>query len=100
MQQDKIFTQWASLFANELQDGKAVVNPISRAQSKEGMQYSGVTPAAGDLLGVVDAGGVPAFVTVRLIEIAQDNGVDVSDHLTPNEIIEAIRSKVHAPSSD
>ncbi len=56
-------------------------------------QCLGLTPAACELLRTVDAGGIPAFVTGNLKQIALDNGVDVTDDWTPNEIIEAIRSK-------
>jgi len=62
--------------------------------SAAGVQHVGVTRAAADLLRTVDAGGVPAFVTRNLVEIAQVNGFKVPDHWTPNQIIEAIRRKV------
>ena len=64
-----------------------------------GAQYLGITPAAGDLLRVVDAGGVPAFVTSNLKQIALDTGVEVTDDCTPNEIVEAIRSKARDRAS-
>ena len=97
---DQKFTQWASLFVTALHADQAVAHQISRDQSQEGMQYPGITPAAGDLLRAIDAGGVPAFVSAQLKDIARDNGVQLSDQLTPNDIIEAIRNKVHVPSAD
>jgi hypothetical protein len=59
-----------------------------------GTRYEGITPAAGDLLRSVDAGGVPAFVTGNLRQIASDNGIEVGPGWTPNEIVDAIRAKV------
>jgi len=75
------FAQWIALFVNKCRAGKT-----------PGIQYTGVTPAAGELLRSVDAGGVPAFATKSLLEIAKNNGIEVDSRWTPNEIVEAIRS--------
>ena len=62
--------------------------------------YIGITQAASELLQSIDAGGVPAFVTSSLIEIANENDITVPDHWTPNEIVAAIRAKaVLVPAS-
>jgi hypothetical protein len=54
--------------------------------------YPGITVAAADLLRAVDAGGVPAFITETLKRIAAENGIAVDDAMTPNTVIEALRS--------
>ena len=63
------------------------------AATSSGVHYIGVTAAACELLQVVDAGGVPAFVTNNLKQIAEDNGIEVTIQSTPNEIVDAIRDK-------
>ncbi len=68
------------------------------APGVSGIQYTGVTPAACELLRAVDAGGVPGFVTNNLKQIARDNGVEVQIHWTPNEIVAAIRGKASDPA--
>jgi hypothetical protein len=52
-----------------------------------------LTPEAQELLRKVDAGGVPSFTTGNLERIARENGVDVSDGMTPNEIIDELRRR-------
>ena len=40
----------------------------------------------------VDDGGVPLYVTDHLKQIAEDNGIEVSEQDTPNSIVEALRA--------
>jgi len=102
---DDQFAQWAALFASSYGENAAhlVGHQVPIAP---GVQYVGVTPAACQLLRAVDAGGVPAFVTKQLKQIAKDNGIDVTVDWTPNEIVEEIRKKaseaepVRLPPSD
>jgi hypothetical protein len=95
MESDNKFAQWAALFVSGF-SADAGTAPQSLAP---GIQYPGLTGAAGDLLRAVDAGGVPAFVTGNLKQIARDNGVEAADDWTPNEIVEAIRSKARDSAS-
>jgi hypothetical protein len=82
------FAQWVALFINKYREGNT-----------PGIRYTGVTPAACDLLRAVDAGGVPAFVTKSLVQIARNNGVEVDARWTPNEIVGAIREKAGVDDS-
>ncbi len=86
MPQDEKFVNWASLFINEINNGVADTC-LSGISVIKNIHYTGVTQAACDLLRSVDSGGVPAFITSNLIEIARENGIEVIDHWTPNEII-------------
>ncbi|MFA6311212.1 MAG: hypothetical protein WCV99_02140 [Sterolibacterium sp.] len=101
MESDDEFAHWAKLFASHYSESKP--RPVlgeQLAPSSRGVQYTGITPAAGELLRAVDAGGVPAFVTGSLKQIAEDNGIAVGDQWTPNEIIEAIREKASIDSTE
>jgi hypothetical protein len=82
MNSEEKLAQWAALFVK----GQDVPAPT-------GDHYLGVTPAARELLRAIDAGGVPAFITANLKQIAQDNEIEVTDAMTPNEIVEALRIK-------
>ena len=93
MQSDDRFAKWAAAFLRTVgADGGAGAGQGDAAVP--GLRYEGITPAAGDLLRSVDAGGVPAFVTGNLRQIASDNGIEVGPGWTPNEIVDAIRAKV------
>ena len=91
MNTDDQFAHWAALFADSCSD----IGLGLPAQVCPGVQYSGVTPAACMLLQDVDAGGVPAFVTSHLKQIACDNGIDVPIEWTPNDLIAAIKAKAN-----
>ena len=52
-----------------------------------------LTREAKALLAQADAGGVPAFVSQNLRRIAADNGIEVSEDMTPNAIVDALRSR-------
>jgi hypothetical protein len=87
MSSDDDLAQWAALFMSSYAETPAA--PVAADLT----DYVGLTQSAIDLLQSVDAGGVPAFVTANLVQIALDNGVDISGQQTPNEIIELIRAK-------
>lgn len=53
-----------------------------------------ITQEATDLLGKVDAGGVPMSVTANLERIANENGITVTGADTPNTIISQLRQKL------
>lgn len=53
-----------------------------------------LTREARALLAQADAGGVPAFISQNLRRIAEENGVEVTDDMTPNAIVEALRAAV------
>lgn len=100
MESDDEFAHWAALFASHYSASKAgSARAEQAAPSSRDVHYTGVTPAAGELLRAVDAGGVPAFVTGSLKQIAEDNGIAVGNQWTPNEIIEAIKGKAGVDSS-
>lgn len=91
MQSDDHFTEWAALFISAYNECNSLAGqPVARVG---GVQYNGLTPAAVELLRAIEAGGVPAFVTSHLKQIARDNGIEVTIEWTPNQIIEAIRGK-------
>lgn len=90
MSSDDELAQWAALFMNSYTGME--VAPVA-AEGVEAINYVGLTQSAIDLLRSVDAGGVPAFVTTNLIQVAADNGIEVTGQQTPNEIIETIRLK-------
>jgi hypothetical protein len=56
---------------------------------------SGLTPEALDLLNRADDGGVPMFTSQNLRRIASENGINVSDDITPNAILEELRARSH-----
>jgi hypothetical protein len=91
MQPDDQFAKWAAAFLRTVGGATAVGDGAPPAPEP---RYEGITPAAGDLLRSVDAGGVPAFVTGNLRQIASENGVEVGPGWTPNEIVDAIRALV------
>ena len=90
MQQNDSFAQWASLFLDSADNASA---EGSQPEQPAPVHYTGVTQAASALLQSIDSGGVPAFITANLLEIAVQNGIEVPDHWTPNEIIAAIRDR-------
>ena len=90
MSADNKLAEWAAAFLASYDDPAATA---TTAATGPDAQYPGVTSAAAALLRTVDAGGVPAFVTSNIKQIASDNGVAVSEQSTPNEIVDAIRSK-------
>lgn len=53
----------------------------------------GLTAEAASLLAAVDAGGVPAIMTNNLKRIAQENGIQVTKSMTPNDVIDELRAK-------
>lgn len=97
MQSEDDFAKWAAMFVRTCsEDAGGVDAPGLPALEFGGLGYPGLTPAAGELLRTVDGGGVPAFVTAQLKQIALDNGIEVSPVWTPNEIVAALRAKVSA----
>ena len=72
-------------------DAVPSVAPVPRPDPPE---YRLLTPAARELLRSVDAGGVPAFVTHNLRQIALENGIEIAAQWSPNRIIDAIRQKI------
>ncbi len=95
MPSDNEFAQWASLFLSACAEPAELVGADELAGLDDpAEQYGGLTRSARDLLLSIDAGGVPAFVTSNLRQIALDNGVEVGSQWTPNDIVAAIRSKV------
>lgn len=100
MNTDAKFAQWASLFVESLNECTVGVECSDQSMVVTAVQYVGVTETASDLLRSVDAGGVPAFVSSNLREIAQDNGLLVTDDWTPNQIIDALRKMAHARTKD
>ena len=95
MDSDDRFAHWAALFSDSCRKFAAnlLPNPLP---SSAPVQYVGVTAAACRLLQAVDGGGVPAFVTKQLQQIAAANGIEVASVWTPNEVIAALRAKASA----
>lgn len=81
------FSRWAGLF-------------VDAYERQTRLAYCGLTPAAVELLQAVDGGGVPAFVSPAMVAVAQENGITVSDDWTPNQVIEALRSKSNAAAEE
>lgn len=94
MEPDDKLAQWAALFVRAQAEDAASL--ARTKQDAPAVSYPGVSAAAGDLLRAVDAGGVPAFVTGNLKQIALENGIEVNPQWTPNEIVAAIRRKALA----
>lgn len=99
MRQDDRFANWAAAFLRTVGVGGGATAGQGEGPVP-GLRYEGITPAAGDLLRSVDAGGIPAFVTGNLRQIASDNGIEVGPGWTPNEIVAAIRAKVRDAEPD
>lgn len=68
------------------------------APAPEAKAPAGITPEAEKLLASVDGGAAPAFISKNLERIANENGVEVTGKMTPNDVIEAIRAKRSAPA--
>ena len=97
MQSDDDFAKWAAMFVRTCTEEASGAGAAGLpAFDLAGIGYPGLTPAAGELLRTVDGGGVPAFVTAQLKQIAVDNGIEVSTDWTPNQIVAALRAKVLA----
>lgn len=55
---------------------------------------AGLTPEAEALLAKADSGGaVPAFISKRLEQIADENGISIQGNTTPAQIIDQLRAK-------
>jgi hypothetical protein len=50
-----------------------------------------LTPEAEEILN--NEKGVPAFISKKLEKVAKDNEVEITDSMTPNDVIEALRDK-------
>jgi hypothetical protein len=96
MQPDNRFGEWAAAFLRTVSDGGGAADAVQAPSVVTVMPYDGITRAAGDLLRAVDAGGVPAFVTSNLRQVASDNGIETGPGWTPNDIVDAIRAKARA----
>jgi hypothetical protein len=69
------------------------IDPEMRVDDEEQASSSGLTAEAQELLAKVENGGVPAYTTGNLEQIAEENGIQVAPDMTPNEIIEALLQK-------
>ncbi len=87
---DDSFARWASLFVDSFEQERS---SEGNTEAQEQPGYTGVTKAASDLLQAVDAGGIPAFISNNLLEIAKENGIAVPENCTPNELIALLRKK-------
>jgi hypothetical protein len=63
------------------------------AASKAAGAQPPLTPEAEDVLATADKGGVPMFTSANLARIAQENGIDVTPDMTPNDIINELRRR-------
>lgn len=116
MRSDDEFARWAALFVSAQSDdglttlpvttGTPISSPGAVTPAQTGpipipaaAPVGAVTAAAYALLQSVDSGGIPAFVTSHLKQIALDNGIPLTDQWTPNQIVEAIRRKASYPGA-
>lgn len=90
MSSDESLAQYAALFLQQYNEEVGAAEAIATTVP---VQYPGITFLANELLQSVDAGGVPAFVTEQLKQIALENGITVTEQTTPNQIVAAIRLK-------
>lgn len=90
MPDDESLAQYAALFLQQYNEEVAATEAIAASAP---LPYPGITPLANELLQAVDAGGVPAFITEQLKQIALENGIAVTEQTTPNQIVAAIRLK-------
>lgn len=79
-------------------DSKAAENtaPISdgaQAEVATDKVEGNITKEAEDLLSSIDSGSKPAFVTKNLEKIAKENGVEVTEKSTPDEIVNSLKEK-------
>ncbi len=74
---------------------KATQEKILARQQQEAPAppYPNVTEDAQKMLGSIDSGSKPAFVTKNMKRIAEQNGITVTDKSTPDEIINALKEK-------
>lgn len=91
MPADDDLSRWATLFLSNLGEAAPAAAPPAAAA-----HYAGISAEAAELLRAVDAGGVPAFMTGRLKQIAADHGIAVDAGSTPNDIIDALRRQAAA----
>jgi len=91
------FSRWASLFVDSFNEG---VSSEGDSAPQAMPAYTGVTKAASELLQAVDLGGVPAFISSNLTEIANENGIDIPESWTPNEVVAMLRDKAVPASSE
>jgi hypothetical protein len=60
-------------------------------QTKAKIPISRLSSEARALLTKIDEGGVPFMITRNLERIANEHGIEVSDSMTPNELIRRLR---------
>ena len=87
---DDSFARWASLFVDACEENRLSEDNSARQRQPV---YTGVTKAASDLLQSVDAGGIPAFISNNMLEIAKENGIDIPENCTPNDLVAMLKSK-------
>lgn len=85
---DDALAQWAASFLAL----NAVTDSLLPATGGD-ETYSTITGSARELLRSVDAGGVPAFMSSALRQIARDNDIEITELTTPNEVIEKLRAR-------
>ena len=65
---------------------------MAAATSADGV-HPPLTPEALQVIAAADQGGTPMFTSANLARIAQENGVDVSADMRPNDIIAELRRR-------
>jgi hypothetical protein len=55
--------------------------------------YAPLTAEALQVIAAADQGGTPMFTSANLARIANENGIDVSSDMTPNDIIAELRRR-------
>jgi broad specificity phosphatase PhoE len=78
------------------QDATAIKQEVNSARKmNEGMpDVNSLTPEAEHLLQNIDEGGAkPAFISANLKKIATANGVEITDQMKPEDVINALRNR-------
>lgn len=98
-EQSDALAEWAASFVRlqALEEQRLTQEGREGIHQAENPASAMLTPAAFLLLDAVDHGGVPAFMTSNLKQIASDNGIAVIDGMTPNEVINALRIRLQSP---
>jgi hypothetical protein len=65
--------------------------PLIKAADLFTFKKRTLSAEARELLAKIDQGGIPILLTQNLERIAKENGIEVSNRMTPEDIIERLR---------
>jgi hypothetical protein len=71
-----------------------IQQPLIRASELFTFTKRALSAEARELLNKVDEGGIPLLITQNLERIAKEHGIEVSEKMTPNDLVRRLRKLV------